>query len=310
MPSRDGDESPETIRSALVAMLSDFASELQRDDLRAKVLALVPIARAFRSLGTNLIPADGSDAARDRVLSYLRRYPLTVIAGDELMIVSGIGEWARRLRELRVQFGWRIVTGATLKQMAAEGEPLGPEFAGAMRVTDYILIDAEEDRQAAHRWNTANSIRRRPGSVKDRVLAFLQANIGAPVTGEELRYVGGNRTEWARRVRELRTEEGWQVVTRNTGRPDLPIGAYELESSAQLPSHDRVIKDAVRREVLERDEYKCTSCGWSREDWTRENPRALELHHVEHHARGGANTADNLTALCNVCHDSRHRDER
>jgi len=37
-------------------------------------------------------------------------------------VVSAIQEYARRVRELRVQFGWSIITGITAKEMAAENE--------------------------------------------------------------------------------------------------------------------------------------------------------------------------------------------
>jgi len=41
---------------------------------------------------------------------------------------------------------------------------------------------------------------------------------------EELRYVAGDKTEWARRVRELRTEFGWADCNEDHRSPDLPSG--------------------------------------------------------------------------------------
>ena len=105
----------------------------------------------------------------------------------------------------------------------------------------------------------------------------------------------------------MRTEEGWQITTHATGRPDLPIGVYVLESSRQSPAHDQKISDPVRRAVLVRDKYVCTQCGWSQKQWNPADPRHLELHHVQPHISGGANTADNLITLCNICHDDKHR---
>lgn len=130
------------------------------------------------------------------------------------------------------------------------------------------------------------------------------------MTGEELRYVAGDKTEWARRVRELRTEEGWAVTSKNTGRPDLPIGVYLLEDSHQAPTHDRKIPDDVRRAVLVRDGYACQHCTWDHSMWNKADPRHLELHHREHHAKGGGNTEDNLITLCTVCHDKVHREDK
>jgi predicted restriction endonuclease len=177
----------------------------------------------------------------------------------------------------------------------------------AMRPSDYMLTSTECDREAAHRWHTAHSIREKDASVRDKILEYLRENVGRSVTGEELRYVADNRTEWARRVRELRTEFGWPIVTQNTGREDLDVGAYILEADRQSPVHDRKIPDSVRFAVLERDKYKCRKCGWSHEKYNRSNPRHLELHHMKHHAKGGENNEDNLMTLCTSCHDSAHK---
>jgi hypothetical protein len=301
-------QDPEGLRRQLIELLENFEKELRGGNLRKKVQALVPAHHLLRDLGGSLIPSKGPMAARDRILHYLLKYPKTVIKGEELMVVAGIGEWARRVRELRVEFGWPIMTGVTVHEMAAEGESSIPGTE-AMRPDDYFLMDVKEDRDAAHRWNIANEIRKGSGSVRDKILGFFRRNVGVPINGEELRYVAKDRTEWARRVRELRTEFGWPVVTKNTGRPDLPIGFYLLEQDRQSPAHDRNIPDPVRVKVLKRDGYACSKCGWSHKDWNRSDPRHLELHHMKHHAKGGENTEGNLTTVCTVCHDEIHRKE-
>ena len=309
MTRRSRPGNPESLRAALVELLTNFRAELAHSDVRRKVLALVPAFQTLRDLGSSLIPAGGPEAARDRLLLYLTRYPKALIAGDELMVVAGISEWARRVRELRVQFGWSIASGTTLNEMATEGELSLAEIHGAERKPkpdDYALLSREQDKQAAYRWNTANAIRKRGAGVRAKLLEFLRANVGNPVTGEELRYVANDRTEWARRVRELRTEEGWPVLTCNTGRPELKIGTYLLEQDRQSPPHDRKIPDAVRGEVLRRDNYRCQDCGWTHDLWNRSDPRFLELHHDRPHVRGGANRVENLVTLCTVCHDRRH----
>lgn len=215
------------------------------------------------------------------------------------------------MRELRVEFGWSIVSGVTAKEMFAEGEfPIDGINPRKLATDDYILVDNNQDRDAAHRWNVANEIRGEGLSIRDSILKYLRLNVGKPVTGEELRYVAGDRQEWLRRVRELRTELGWPIATKNTGRPDLPVGAYVLESDRQIPAHDRKIPDPVRCAVLERDKYRCQRCGWHHGKWNRSDPRHLELHHKKHHVRGGENTEDNLETVCTVCHDDIHRKER
>ena len=301
---------PEDLRLQLVRLLQDFEDELAGDDLRRKVLALVPACRLLRRLGSSLVPREDASAARDRVLHYFRRYPATVIDGDELMVVSGIQEWARRVRELRVQFGWPILSGNTVREMEAEGDTVatGGE-AHAMKPSQYLLLRDDQDKEAAYRWNVGNTIRRKRTSVKDKILEYLRDNVGTAVTGEELRYVADDRTEWARRVRELRTEQGWPVVTQASGRPDLPVGTYVLEADRQSPKEDRGIRDAIRARVLQRDGYKCADCGWNHRLWNRSDPRHLELHHVIPHSEGGKGEAGNLITLCVVCHDERHSRE-
>ena len=205
-----------------------------------------------------------------------------------------------------MQDGWRIISGVTLNQMRGAEESATAELPD-LEVDEYMLMSTEQDREAAHRWNVANGIRKSAGGVKKKLIAYFRENVGQEVTGEELRYVSGNSKEWARRIRELRTEEGWPVMTQVNGRPDLPVGVYVLEADRQAPVHDRKIPDQVRREVMRRDEYACTECGWTHDIWNRSDPRHLEAHHVIRHVDKGPNTPENLVTLCTVCHDEAHR---
>ena len=310
MAPRSQNKDPEILRKELIALFENFESSLKSGTLRQKVLALIPAFRSLRNLGCSLIPVNIANSARERIIHYFQQYPNIVIKGDELLVVSGIQEYARRIRELRVQYGWKIYSGVTIKELIEEENAAGLEKFTKMKPDEYVLTDVIQDRDAAFRWNTANTIRRGNESVRDKILKYFQANVGEQVSGEELRYVAGNKTEWARRVRELRTEFGWSIVSKQSGRPDLPVGAYVLESLKQMPEHDRAIPDAVRCEVLERDNFQCVECGWN---YTKGNPadprRNLELHHIKHHAKGGENTAANLITLCNVCHDQKHKNE-
>ncbi len=299
-------DSAEEIRSILLEM-----ERLPEDyDLRGKVLGLIPAWSKLRELGVSLIPEACGKSARDRILYYFRQYPKTIISHKEILIVSGISECARRIRELRVEFGWSIVSGPVAKEMQDAGDlPVDEGFpdCGGMGPDDYIMFDERQDREAALRWNIAKTVRNGKGGSKSRILDYLLKNVGKPVSGEELRYVAKGATEWARRVRELRTEDGWSISTYWNGRPELKSGMYLLEDEVQLPVHDRKIPDAVRREVLLRDDYTCKKCGWNRYLWNKDDPRHLELHHMEHHAKGGSNETDNLMTLCNICHDLEHR---
>ncbi len=297
----------EEIRKQLQQLLSNFEEELRSDNLRKKVLALVPCFRHLRELGKSLIPVTRARSARDRILHYFLKYPSVIISSDELLVVAGIQEYARRIRELKVQFGWSIVSGLTVHQMAEENEFPLPLDVTLMKPSDYILLSTNQDRDAAHRWHLANEIRRKNIAVRDKILQYLRQNVGRKVTGEELKYLAKDTSEWARRVRELRTEYGWPIVTQNTGRPDLEIGVYLLEADRQSPEHDRHIPDPVKRKVLRRNGYQCRQCHWSHKDWNRSDPRHLELHHRHAHAKGGENTESNLVTVCTICHDEIHR---
>lgn len=307
------DETVETaaLQKKLLELIRNFESELFHDDLRQKVLSLVPVFHTLRNLGKSLITKQDAASARDRILFYFRKYPFIIINGDELLVVSAIQEYARRVRELRVQFGWSIISGLTGKEMAEEGEfPLENVDGMKMKPDDYVLLSVEQDKEAAFRWNVANEIRKRKDAVRSKILEYFKRNVGKAVTGEELRYVANNRSEWARRVRELRTEYGWHIATKNTGRPDLPVGSYILESLEQSPEHDRCIPDPIRGAVLRRDNYTCVQCKWNHTLWNPSDPRYLELHHIKEHVEGGENTEENLITLCNICHDDVHRKKK
>ena len=298
------------LRRELDLLLSRFDLLLLDSDVRKKVQALVPTFAKLQQLGASLCDPSLRSSARDRVLRYLQTYPLTPIDGDELMVVSGIAEWGRRVRELRVEFGYRILNGITLRAMIDEGEiELKRLDASQLSISHYVLVDTEQDREAAHRWRSANRIRRTEASVRDKLLHFLRENAGHPVAGEELRYVAGDEsTEWARRVRELRTEFGWPVYTNKSGRPDLSNGMYVLDADRQAAAHDRRIPDSVRVQVLQRDGHQCVRCGWSRKRLTIGDPRQfLELHHLVQHIHGGTQEPGNLVTICNICHDNEHR---
>lgn len=297
----------DTYLQNLLTLLKDFEKTSPDLDLRAKVKALIPAYETLKDLGKSLIPHGLAMAARDRILHYFLAYPCTVISREELEVVAGISQWARRLRELRKQQGWHILSGQAAQQMQAEGELMLDDVdIGAMHPDDYILTSIVQDKQAAYRWHIANEIRKSDLSVRDRLLKYLRHNVGEPVSGEELQYVAKDATEWARRIRELRTEHGWPIATRFSGRPDLSVGEYVLEEDRQSPPHDRSIKEATRREVLRRDDYTCRRCGWSHHLWNPSDPRHLELHHIVHHEVGGSNEAENLITLCTVCHDAWH----
>jgi hypothetical protein len=299
--------------SLIRSQLRDLLSAPSADDIRDGVRRLVEANRHLRELGTLTLPGGGEVSARRRILRYLQLHTGLVVDGEELMVVAGISEYARRIRELRVQEGWPILSGVTARDMRAELADELPlsELPPEMRPDQYLLQEDRQDVEAATRWRTANEIRRSRAGVQTKILRFFRENVGQRITSEELRYVAGDRSEWARRTRELRTEEGWPIVTKFTGDPTLPMGVYVLARDEQSPPHDRHIPEIVRREVMARDDWRCrwSDCGWSPSQNYRD-PRFLEVHHVIQHAHGGTNEAENLVTLCNLHHDEVHRSGR
>lgn len=280
------------------ARLRQFQSDLPNLSLRDKVLRLVEIQYDVRCLNVSVVVGEGLSptAAIERIRVYLTRHVGVIIDGAELEVVSGISEYARRIRQLRVEEGYRIASGASPDHFS--GIDLKPD--------QYMLPTDVVDTDMSRRWHVANRIRKMPVSVKDRLLAFLKENVAKVVTTEELAYVAKNRREFGRRTRELRTEEGYAVATRFSGRPDLSVGEYVLLSVNRIAEpHDRHIPEDVQKEVYTRDENRCRNPA-CRYQWTPADPRILELHHIVAHARRGPNTSENLLVLCNICHDDVH----
>jgi hypothetical protein len=105
---------------------------------------------------------------------------------------------------------------------------------------------------------------KRPAQKTDGARAKLRAhflaNIGRVMDSNELREVADNQSEWARRVRELRTEQGYQILTHND-RSDLKPGQYLLESAKPQPAFARAISKETRAYVLDRNGFTCQMCG-------------------------------------------------
>jgi len=89
--------------------------------------------------------------------------------------------------------------------------------------------------------------------AKDRLRDFFERNVGKVITTQELREVA-KTSEYARRIRELRNEEGMQIHS-HVDRASLKPGEYILESLKRLPAVERNISVRLRNEILERNGY-------------------------------------------------------
>jgi len=142
--------------------------------------------------------------------------------------------------------------------------------------------------------------------ARDRIRDFFEKNVGKIVKTQEIRKVAGI-SEYARRIRELRNEEGMQIIT-HIDRHDLRPGEYVLETLKRKPVIGRGVSRQMRNEIMERNGYMCQLCGAGAGDPDPFNPnRKLRLHvdHIVPASQGGANDEDNLRVLCSACNEGR-----
>ena len=141
-------------------------------------------------------------------------------------------------------------------------------------------------------------------SIKSILRATFLARKGEIITSAELQAaIGSERTEWARRVRELRRDEGWPIETNNDA-DDLKPGQYRLAGDPPPKGAYRFegISQAQRARILERNGYTCQACGAGVEDRTADGrPVRLVIDHHEARTHGGATDDKNLRVLCQEC---------
>ena len=143
------------------------------------------------------------------------------------------------------------------------------------------------------------------GGARGKLRAHFLANIGRVMDSDELRSVADNQSEWARRVRELRTEEGYLILTHND-RSELKPGQYLLETPKPQPAFERAISKETRAYVLDRNGFTCQMCGAVAGELHPYDPTRntrLHLGHVIDKSVGGTDDPSNLRAICSVCNE-------
>lgn len=231
------------------------------------------------------------EGGKAKILRYLLARVGEVVQGEELAEAGGIHEWARRIRELRVQDGYDIT-----------------EIGSSA----YRLESSLPDEQRVAVWKTVNVIRRQPGSAFERIAALFDASVGNVVSREQIDYVG-KIAEGSRRVRELRDEHGWPIDS-HIDDPTLSAGQYRLTSNDPADHRDplqRLYPEELRRRVFERDNYTCQTCGRNREkaEAAGDSRFYLEIHHkvavadeLEALPKSERNEVENLVTLCHADH--------
>lgn len=139
---------------------------------------------------------------------------------------------------------------------------------------------------------------------RSKLRDFFTENVGIILGSNTLRKIAG-KSEWGRRVRELRNEEGMNIVTHND-RSDLKPGQYLLVDLKPLPAFERGISKETRAFVLDRNGFTCQMCGAAAgEPHPYDAGRKTRLHlgHIMDKSMGGADEPNNLRAICSVCNE-------
>lgn len=206
----------EGIRAEAVDSLLDIARRIRNAADRVKAGAIAreelssaaaDIAGVVRRLYGDRPAASLGHGARHRILAYFLEHVGEDVSGDQLAAVSGIQEWARRVRELRVEQGFEIV-----------------ERGGST----YRLLSPEPDVERARRWQLTNEIRRRPGSALDRVESLLSTLAGEVVARDEIEYVARTR-DGDGCIRQLREEHGLPIDSQADD-PEIGPHSYRLRT--------------------------------------------------------------------------------
>ncbi len=141
--------------------------------------------------------------------------------------------------------------------------------------------------------------------ARDLLRDYFLSHLGEVLDSDQLREASGGISEWARRIRELRNEEGFQILTHND-RSDLKPGQYLLLTAKPEPAFERGISKETRSLVLDRNGFTCQMCGAGAGEPHPVDPnRKTRLHigHIIDKSMGGTDDASNLRAVCSVCNE-------
>lgn len=142
-------------------------------------------------------------------------------------------------------------------------------------------------------------------SARTKLRQYFLAHVGEVLDSYTLREVAGGITEWARRVRELRQQEGLDIRT-DKDDSRLKPGQYTLASDKPRPIFARTISRETRAYVLDRNGFTCQMCGaGAGEPHPMDPAKKTRLHigHIIDSSHGGTDDHENLRALCSVCNE-------
>ncbi len=140
-------------------------------------------------------------------------------------------------------------------------------------------------------------------SARDKIRKFLEENIGKKVTTEQIARIAEIR-DYQRRIRELRNDEGMQILSYRD-RQDLKPNEYILVTLKRLPRFSHKIDKAQRARIIERNGLTCQMCGTTAGAPDPYNPNRKITLHVDHINPDGPTNDDNLRTLCHNCNEGR-----
>lgn len=146
---------------------------------------------------------------------------------------------------------------------------------------------------------------KRQTGAKNKLKKYFLDHVGEVLDSETLMHVAEGASEWGRRVRELRNEQGMNIQTHND-RSDLKPGQYILVDTRPLPAFERSISKETRAFVLDRNGFTCQMCGAvAGEPHPYDPTRKTRLHigHIIDKSLGGTDDPSNLRAICSVCNE-------
>lgn len=140
---------------------------------------------------------------------------------------------------------------------------------------------------------------------KEKIRQFLLANIGRVIESHELQAAADGAVQYSRRLRELREQEGWPILS-HLDSTDLKPGQYLLREKPQGKTDvvfSTGISARLRAAVLDRNGFTCQMCGLTPGDIDPSTGRKVRLHigHIVDRSHGGKEELSNLRALCSTC---------
>jgi len=142
-------------------------------------------------------------------------------------------------------------------------------------------------------------------SSKEKIRQFLLANVGRVIESHELQTAADGAVQYSRRLRELREQEGWPILTHNDD-VNLRPGQYLLREQPPAERDLRFVRgisSKLRAEVLDRNGFTCQMCGLTPGDVDPATGRKVRLHigHIVDKSLGGKDELSNLRTLCSTC---------